>query len=61
MSLIYYSMEINIEKPIVKVKTTNAERVKKWKLNNREKYLKDKTKLNNWNKYKKIYLNILLE
>ena len=49
------------EKPITKVKTTNAERVKKWKQLHREKYLEDKQKLNNWNKYKKIYMNILLE
>ena len=49
------------EKPMIKVKMTNAERVKKWKLLHREKYLEDKQKLNNWNKYKKIYLNILLE
>ena len=49
------------EKPIIKVKTTNAERVKKWKQLHREKYLEDKQKLNNWNKYKKIYMNILLE
>ena len=61
MSLIYYSMEINNEIVIVKVNSTNAERVKKWKLNHREKYLKDKAKLNTWNKYKKVYLNILLE
>ena len=49
------------EKPMIKVKMTNAERVKKWKQLHREKYLEDKQKLNNWNKYKKIYLNILLE
>ena len=49
------------EKPIIKIKTTNAERVKKWKQLHREKYLEDKQKLNNWNKYKKIYMNILLE
>ena len=53
-------MDLINEKPI-KVKTTNYERVKKWKVNHREKYLKDKIKLNTWNKYKKIYLNILLE
>jgi hypothetical protein len=54
-------MEINNENVIVKVNTTNAERVRKWKLNHREKYLYDKKKLNTWNKYKKVYLNILLE
>ena len=54
-------MDINIEQPIIKTKTTNAERIKKWKLLHREKYLKDKKKLNEWNKYKKIYLQILLE
>ena len=51
MSLIQYSMEINIENPKIKVNSTNAERVKKWKLNHREKYLKDKAK---YNKYKNI-------
>jgi len=45
----------------IKSKTTNAERVKKWKELHRDQYLKDKQKLNTWNKYKKIYLNILLE
>ena len=52
----------NITEQIIvkKLKTTNAERVKKWKLLHREKYLHDKQKLNTWNKYKKIYLNILL-
>ena len=54
-------MENNNEQIIVKkLKTTNAERIKKWKLLHREKYLHDKQKLNTWNKYKKIYLNILL-
>ena len=54
-------MENNKEQIIVKkLKTTNAERIKKWKLLHREKYLYDKQKLNTWNKYKKIYLNILL-
>ena len=32
-----------------KPKTTNAERIKKWKLLHREKYLHDKQKLNTWN------------
>ena len=54
-------MENNTEEIVViKKKTTNAERIKKWKLLHREKYLYDKQKLNTWNKYKKIYLNILL-
>ena len=54
-------MENNKEQIIVKkLKTTNTERIKKWKLSHREKYLYDKQKLNTWNKYKKIYLNILL-
>ena len=54
-------MENNKEQLIVKkLKTTNAERIKKQKLLHREKYLYDKQKLNTWNKYKKIYLNILL-
>ena len=54
-------MENNNEILKVKVNSTNAERIKKWKLNHREKYLLDKKKLNTWYKYKKIYLNILLE
>ena len=41
MSLIYYSMEINAEKPIVKANSANTERIKKWKLNHRKKYLSD--------------------
>jgi len=49
------------EKPVKKIKTTNAERIKKWKLLHREEYLKAKQKLNIWNKYKKIYMNILLD
>ena len=56
-----YRMENNTEEIIVtKKKNTNAERIKKWKLLHRKKYLYDKQKLNTWNKYKKIYLNILL-
>ena len=54
-------MDNNTEEIIIKRKTANAERIKKWKLLHREKYLYDKQKLNTWNKYKKIYLNILLE
>jgi len=46
---------------IKKNKTTNAERNKKWKALHRAKYLKDKEKYNTWVKYRKIYLNILLE
>ena len=63
MFSIYNRMTNTIEndKLIIKVKTTNAERVKKWKQLHREKYLAEKQKLNNWNKYKKIYMNILLE
>ena len=49
------------ENQIKKIKTTNAERIKKWKVLHREKYLKDKQRLNTWNKYKKIYMNILLD
>ena len=49
--------EIEI-KPI-KRKTTNAERIKKWKSLHRQ--LEDNTKYNLWRKYKKIYLNILLD
>lgn len=41
--------------------TTNAERIRKWKLLNREKYLQDCIKQNVWKKYKTIYLNILLD
>ena len=40
---------------------SNYEYVKKWKTTHREKYLKDNHSLYIWNKYKKIYLNILLE
>ena len=36
---------------ITKNKTTNAERIKKWKLLHREKYLLNKQKFNTWNKY----------
>ena len=55
-------MENNIEEIVViKKKTTNAKRIKKWKLLHREKYLEDKHKLYIWNKFKKIYMNILLE
>ena len=43
------------------IRKTNYEYVKKWKQLNREKYLLEKHKLYIWNKYKKIYLNILLE
>ena len=43
------------------VKKTNYEYVKKWKVTHREKYLEDRHKLYIWNKYKKIYMNILLE
>ena len=46
---------------IKKNKTTNAERIKKWKSLHRAKYLKDKEKYNTWVKYRKIYLNTLLE
>jgi len=46
---------------IKKNKTTNAERIKKWKSLHREKYLEDKQKYNTWVKYRKIYFNILLE
>jgi hypothetical protein len=52
------------EKKIRKKKailTTNAERIRKWKLLNREKYLQDCIKQNVWKKYKTIYLNILLD
>ena len=58
----------NIDNVIIKTKRwtrgirkTNYEYVKKWKQLNREKYLLEKHKLYIWNKYKKIYLNILLE
>ena len=51
--------EIEI-KPIRR-KTTNAERIKKWKSLHRKQYLDDNTKYNLWRKYKKIYLNILLD
>ena len=67
MSIIYNRMENNNEN-IVKPKKwvrgdrkTNYEYVKKWKVTHREKYLEDKHKLYIWNKYKKIYMNILLE
>ena len=40
---------------------TNYEYVKKLKQTHREKYLEEKHKLYVWNKFKKIYLNILLE
>ena len=53
-----------IEKKVRKRKsilTTNAERLRKYKLLNREKYLQDCTKQNMWKKYKMIYLNILLD
>ena len=43
------------------IKKTNAENTKKWKILHRKKYLIDKNKLNFWNKFKKIYFNILLE
>ena len=48
---------IENDKLIIKIKTTNAERVKKWKQLHREKYLAEKQKLNNWNKYKNIQIN----
>ena len=58
----------NIDNVIIKTKRwtrgirkTNYEYVKKWKQLNGEKYLLEKHKLYIWNKYKKIYLNILLE
>ena len=60
MDLIDENINIENIKPI-KVKKSNYEAVKRWKLNHREQHLKHKTKLNTWNKYKKIYLNILLE
>jgi hypothetical protein len=41
--------------------TTNAERLRKYKILNREKYLQDCNKQNMWKKYKFIYLNILLD
>ena len=53
-----------IEKKVRKRKsilTTNAERLRTYKLRNREKYLQDCTKQNMWKKYKMIYLNILLD
>jgi len=43
------------------VRKTNYEYKKIWNDRHREKYLEDKHKLNIWNKYKKIYMNILLE
>ena len=39
----------------------NYHYLKTWRDRNRDKYLLEKKKLNDWNKYKKIYLNILLE
>ena len=58
----------NIENVIVKpkrwtrgIRKTNYEYGKKWKQLHREKYLLEKHKLYIWNKFKKIYLNILLE
>lgn len=64
----YNSMENNNENNIVKpkrwtrgVRKTNYEYKKIWNDRHREKYLEDKHKLNIWNKYKKIYMNILLE
>jgi len=53
-----------IEKKVRKRKsilTANAERLRKYKLLNREKYLQDCMKQNMWKKYKMIYLNILLD
>ena len=61
-------MENNNENNVVKtkrwtrgVRKTNYEYKKIWNDRHREKYLEDKHKLNVWNKYKKIYMNILLE
>ena len=53
-----------IEKKVRKRKsilTTNAERLRTYKLRNREKYLQDCMKQNMWKKYKMIYLSILLD
>ena len=61
-------MENNIENNSMKtkkwtrgVRKTNYEYKKKWNDLHREQYLKDKQRLNTWNKYKKIYLDILLD
>ena len=58
----------NINENDVKTKRwTRGERkpnyhyVNTWRDRNRDKYLLEKKKLNDWNKYKKMYLNILLE
>ena len=63
------NIEENVENAIVVkpkrwvrgVRKSNYEYVKKWKVNNRERYLADKHKLYIWNKYRLIYMNILLE
>lgn len=61
-------MENNNENDSIKLKKwtrgvrkTNYEYKKIWNDRHREKYLEDKHKLYIWNKYKKIYFNILLE
>jgi hypothetical protein len=53
--------EIKIKKWTRGTRKTNYEYLKIWRERHREQYLIEKKKLNEWNKYKKIYLNILLE